>query len=41
MTDVRAVALRNGDDLPRLVDKGVSGMATAIDDVVKGSCRVK
>ena len=36
MTDVRPVALRNGHDLPRLVDKGVPGIATVIDDVVEG-----
>ena len=36
MTDVRPVALRNGHYLPRLVDKGVPGIATVIDDVVEG-----
>jgi hypothetical protein len=36
MTDVRPITLRNGHDLPRLVDKGVPGIATVIDDVVEG-----
>ena len=35
MTDCGPVALRDGHDLPRLVDEGVPGVATVIDDVVE------